>query len=80
MNTPPIHRLLAIDDNPAIHEDFRKIFNEPSQAEGDLDALASSLFGSSDKPHQRQSFDLDSAFQGQEGLEKVKAADRKSVV
>ena len=74
MSTPPIHRLLAIDDNPAIHEDFRKIFNEPSQAEGDLDALASSLFGSSDKPHQRQSFDLDSAFQGQEGLEKVKAA------
>ena len=75
MSTPPVHRLLVIDDNPAIHDDFHKIFSEPSQAEGNLDVLASSLFGASPSaPPQRQSFDLDSAFQGQEGLEKVKAA------
>ena len=74
MKTPHIHRLLTVDDNPAIHEDFRKIFSEPSQAEGALDALTSSLFGASGVPSQSESFELDSAHQGQEGFEMVKAA------
>ena len=74
MNSSPTHRLLAIDDNPAIHEDFRKIFEKPSRTGGVVEALASTLFGSPGVPAQRVSFELDSACQGQEGFELVKAA------
>lgn len=62
-------RILVIDDNPAIHEDFRKIL-EPSSP--DYDALrhsAGALFG---EPHEdaaepRPVFKVDFASQGAEG-------------
>ena len=66
------HRLLIIDDNPAIHADFRKILC-PTVAPDNMDALAASLFGSStvvDTP----AFEVASAYQGQEGFEMVKHA------
>ena len=39
-------RILIVDDNPAIHEDFRKIL-APPKSNDELDALESSLFGES---------------------------------
>ncbi|MGE8413985.1 MAG: ATP-binding protein [Pseudomonas sp.] len=63
-------RILLIDDTPSIHEDFRKILS-PAQAENEvLDDLESRLFGDPGKTHQ-QAFELDSAYGGQEGLDKL---------
>ena len=78
--TPPSsdahsHRILIIDDNPSIHEDFRKILG-PADAKlaAELDATEASIFGDHAGASRAQNFRIDSAFQGQEGLEKVRAA------
>jgi CheY-like chemotaxis protein len=68
-------RILVIDDSEAIHTDFRRILcPEPRKGKDDLDLLEEALFGpestrteGSNEPE----FELDSAFQGQEGLTKV---------
>jgi len=72
---PHSHRILIIDDNPSIHEDFRKILG-PADAKlaEELDATEASLFGDHAGASSAQNFRIDSAFQGQEGLEKVRAA------
>ena len=81
MNTAPDafmpvnHRILVIDDNPAIHEDFRKVLSPAdSQLEGELDEDEAAIFGDAPGASRALSFQIDSAFQGQEGLEKVRAA------
>ncbi len=77
MNNPAIEpntRLLVIDDNAAIHEDFRKILN-PGQAESPaLDDAESILFGDKPEKPRQISFEIDSAFQGKEGLAMVERA------
>jgi two-component system, cell cycle sensor histidine kinase and response regulator CckA len=72
---PSNQRILIIDDNPSIHEDFRKILG-PADAKiaEELDATEASLFGDTTGASRAQNFRIDSAFQGQEGLEKVRAA------
>lgn len=65
-------RILIIDDTPSIHVDFRKILC-PENLEDDLQSAELALFGDS-LNRQEQPFDLDSAFQGQEGLAKVEQA------
>ncbi|MDQ3115315.1 MAG: hypothetical protein M3Q86_01680, partial [Verrucomicrobiota bacterium] len=72
---PENRRILVIDDNPSIHEDFRKILSPPDAklTEG-LDADEAALFGETVVAPKSWSFQIDSAFQGQEGLEKVRAA------
>jgi len=66
-------RVLVIDDNPAIHEDFRKILCPPATPSA-LAEMKASLFGADPDPIAGPSFEMDSAHQGQEGLEKVKLA------
>jgi two-component system sensor histidine kinase/response regulator len=61
-------RILVIDDNPAIHEDFRKILNKPTQEEMDLAEDEAGLFGGSAPDPLCPRFEFDSAFQGQDGL------------
>ena len=72
---PDPHRILIVDDNPAIHEDFRKILG-PTDAKlaEELDVTEAALFGDKADPSRTWNFRIDSAFQGQEGLEKVRAA------
>ncbi len=69
------HRILIIDDNPAIHEDFRKILG-PAQSPlvQELDADEAALFGDPPEVSRQWNFQIDSAYQGQEGLEKVRLA------
>ncbi len=70
------HRILIIDDNSAIHDDFRKILC-PQPETGAADAIASSLFddpAATTDPVNSSAFLVDSAWQGQEGLEKVQRA------
>src|SRR5947207_585076 len=72
---PHHHRILIIDDNPSIHEDFRKIL-VPADAKlaEELDVTEASLFGDKAGTSSARNFQIDSAFQGEEGLEKVRAA------
>ena len=65
-------RILIIDDTPAIHEDFRKILAPQAQDDVDLHQLEQTLFGTRQSPH--LTFQLDSAYQGQEALALVKHA------
>jgi len=80
MKTPPAsattnNRILVIDDNPAIHRDFRKVLSPvDSQLQGQLDEEEAALFGDAHGTVRDSIFQVDSAFQGQEGLEKVRAA------
>ena len=63
-------RILIIDDNHAIHEDFARILRGKDQQQNQLDDLEAELFGA--KPAQSGvTFDLTSAFQGEEGVAKV---------
>jgi len=67
-------RILIIDDNPAIHEDFRKILcRRDSQPPGFADMQAS-LFGPEPAESRPVVFEIDSAFQGEEGLCKIQHA------
>jgi two-component system sensor histidine kinase/response regulator len=69
------HRILIVDDNPAIHEDFKKIFTATKETGGNFEEADAALFGEASAAASEHEFSLDSAFQGQEGLELV----RKSV-
>ena len=66
-------RILVIDDNPAIHEDFRKILC-PDLTPSAVDELETSLFDTETTPGVATDFELDSAHQGQEALVKVQQA------
>jgi PAS domain S-box-containing protein len=68
----PNHRILIIDDNTSIHADFRNILCPDNSDEAAANALEAVLF-EENKPEE-MSFELDSAHQGQEGLEMVKRA------
>src|SRR6516225_123707 len=66
-----IHRLLMIDDNPSIHEDYRKILGGRDRAK--VSSAEAALFG--EQPTQAgPSFDVDSAMQGRDGVERVRRA------
>ena len=68
------YRVIIIDDNESIHADFRKVLC-PKQKADDLDSLEAELFGAAiESDPTRSSFQLESAFQGQEGFEMVKRA------
>jgi two-component system sensor histidine kinase/response regulator len=74
-------RILVIDDNRAIHGDFRKILCPPvrSDAENSLDALANELLGNADesgsRPPSVADFMVESAYQGREGCDLVREAE-----
>jgi CheY-like chemotaxis protein len=71
-------RILVIDDSTAIHKDFLRILRpEPKADNSELDLLEDSLFGASASSRQEEGVvecQVDSAFQGQEGLARVKEA------
>ena len=72
MNEKTINRrILIIDDNRAIHEDFRKILC-PEEIANALDEMEKDLFGSAPSAAKREIYELHSAYQGQEGLEMVR--------
>jgi two-component system, sensor histidine kinase and response regulator len=74
MSTKTSHRrILVVDDNEAIHKDFRKIFSTANSTGGALDAAEALLFGEESAPG-NAGFEIDSAFQGKEGLEMVRKA------
>ncbi len=70
-------RILVIDDNPLIHEDYRKILlNASSQSADSRQAEADFFRDEKAAENMQLSVDVqvDSAYQGQEALEKVRLA------
>jgi PAS domain S-box-containing protein len=71
------HRILIIDDNHAIHDDFRKILSPATKAAAALDVTEAELFGKA-VPHggmvQPIRYEIESAYQGQDGVLLVKRA------
>ena len=65
-----------IDDQISIHEDYRKVIGRPVVEMTELDDAAKNLFGDDEPaPHAAWvCFDLDSAYQGEQGFELVKKA------
>ena len=72
MNTRLNRRILLVDDTPAIHEDYRKIL-AGAAATSDLDQDEALLFGAS-AATTSVCFELDSAYQGAEALDKVRVS------
>jgi signal transduction histidine kinase len=64
-------RVLLIDDMAAIHDDFRKLLAPDTSSV--LDAAEAALFGAAPAGADRR-FELDSAYQGEEGLRLVQRA------
>ncbi len=77
MSDPAIgsnNRILVIDDNPSIHVDFRKILAGSTKRPADLEELETALFGSARPAAATLNFQIDSAYQGNEGLAMVERA------
>ena len=68
------NRILIVDDNPAIHEDIRKVLNGEGKRNEALASTKALLFGDVSAPTTRMQFEIDSAHQGEEGLAKVQQA------
>ena len=74
-------RIIIIDDNPAIQEDFIKVFTSMQKLQA-TDKLEIDIFDElepdknidSDKENLLPEFQLDTATQGQEGVEKIQQA------
>src|SRR5579863_989880 len=67
----PNGRILVIDDNEAIHQDFRKIFGPDSGGDDGLSESRAALFGEEVAPVVQQVYEIDSAFQGEQALTMV---------
>jgi CheY-like chemotaxis protein len=67
-------RILVIDDNPDIHGDFRKVIGGGLDDAGTLAAAELALLGESLPTSMNLGFEVDSAFQGQEGVARVQQA------
>jgi diguanylate cyclase len=67
-------RVLVIDDNAAIHEDFIKILGPEQGAESALLDAERALLGESAAASTRQCFQVDTALQGQQGVELARKA------
>jgi PAS domain S-box-containing protein len=67
-------RVLIIDDNRSIHDDFRKILAPDMTARLALESTEAAIFGGPTNASEQARFDVDSASQGQEGVMMVKRA------
>lgn len=63
------HRILVIDDNPAIHADFRKVLCPTVQTSPALHHAAAALFDRVSLAPVNPSYDIDAAASGEEGTQ-----------
>jgi diguanylate cyclase (GGDEF)-like protein len=73
---PINRRILIIDDNEEIHGDFRKVIGDRGDDDGALAAAELALLGEAQHSAAgvRAGFDIDSAYQGREGVDRVRQA------
>jgi CheY-like chemotaxis protein len=67
--------VIVIDDNEAIHDDFRKILSPDEPNRAALNVTEEALFGTNEDEEQPQ-FEIDSAYQGPDGVSIVEEALR----
>jgi PAS domain S-box-containing protein len=70
----PNRRILIVDDNESIHSDFHNILCPDEVDQTNVNEMEAVLFEETKRVEQPKGFELDSAFQGKEGLEMVKKA------
>jgi two-component system, NtrC family, sensor kinase len=63
----PNRRLLVIDDNAAIHTDFRKIFRAATSQDSEFERAEAALFDDVAEVADGPAFEIDSAYQGETG-------------
>ncbi|MCI5223902.1 MAG: PAS domain S-box protein [Candidatus Electrothrix sp. AR4] len=68
-----IRRVLVIDDNQEIHNDIKAILN-PTPGSDELDGLLADITGKAVPQHNNPVFQIESAFQGDEGIRMVRQA------
>jgi diguanylate cyclase (GGDEF)-like protein len=73
-NSDAPRRVLVVDDNRAIHEDFIKILGGTSEGSSELLEAERLLLGESAPAAPRPRFEIDTALQGQEGVARVMQA------
>jgi len=78
VNSPPDEhtnrRILVIDDNRGIHDCFRAILHSADSDKSALDEAEARLFGEATSTRRAVGFTMESAYQGEEGIELVRAA------
>jgi len=74
MNLDRNRRILVIDDNKSIHDDFRKILSPDEATRAALSVAELELFGDPVNEEQQNQFKIDSAYQGDEGVMQVEEA------
>ncbi len=67
-------RILVIDDNRGIHDSFRAILRFADTDKSALDEAEARLFGEATPTRRAVGFTMESAYQGEEGIELVRAA------
>jgi CheY-like chemotaxis protein len=73
--TPQVRsRILVIDDNQAIHDDFRKVLDPEAAPSPALRQAAAALFDRDVPPSTRPSYEIDTVLRGQDGVELVRKA------
>lgn len=73
-----INRILLVDDNPAIHEDFKKILApQGSAGNAPLSDARSAFFGEETPTEAQAEYLIDSAYQGEEALKMLIAAEEE---
>jgi two-component system, sensor histidine kinase and response regulator len=75
-NSPVVEknlRILIVDDSRAIHDDFRKILASKGRPSG-MSSTEAELFGAPAPTNTAASFELDSAYQGEEAVTMIKRA------
>src|SRR5437868_4149291 len=70
----PNHRILIVDDNPSIHEDFKKILCPARAGRAEIQDLKAALFDKASRAATAAEIELVSAFQGQEALDLARKA------
>lgn len=68
-------RILVIDDNPSIHEEFRRILERCEEIDSQVEEPDSVLGAAT--PDLTSRFEIDTALQGDEGLQKITSARRE---
>jgi diguanylate cyclase (GGDEF)-like protein/PAS domain S-box-containing protein len=67
-------RILVIDDNPAIHDDFRKVLAPTGQPDSALEAASAGFLGRASAPVVHIHYEVDAVLRGEDGVQRVKEA------
>jgi diguanylate cyclase (GGDEF)-like protein len=70
---PLNRRILLIDDTESIHKDYRRVLRR-NEAPAGLAQAEAALFGETPAPSDEPEYTIDSAYQGADGVERVRAA------